>query len=330
MHPKCTRGYRRIPCEHSNSCWESQSSTAPERKVSDGFKASGFCLWLEDAPMCSLVSMTPSGKSLQGFPWGKTLRSPLIAKCPSATPPHAALRGAGNSHGWGEHLGHSCSLGVFEHRRTAKSQPSTRQMKTASRESTEPCASAPTPRSHATGGGRHHPYHTEANVAPTRATDRSPCCKLPVFSFSGTGGIYFLCHFGGCLPCQRLFCRVKRDKKVVSRRFGGGREDCLVRERGLLRAAGGHTHAWAAGGGAAKSSLLLEAPRMLPYSPHPAPGQHPECTVQNQCLPSAARRGEREGWKVLPHPGNATAKPFLGVCTAYTFSMQFLDAFHRR
>lgn len=58
--------------------------------------------------------------------------------------------------------------------------------------------------------------------------------ESPVFSFSGTGGIYFLCHFGGCLPCQRLFCRVKKDKKVVSRLFGGGREDCLVRERGLL------------------------------------------------------------------------------------------------
>lgn len=56
----------------------------------------------------------------------------------------------------------------------------------------------------------------------------------PVFSFSGTGGIYFLCHFGGCLPCQRLFCRVQTDKKVVSRLFGGGREDCLVRERRLL------------------------------------------------------------------------------------------------
>lgn len=56
----------------------------------------------------------------------------------------------------------------------------------------------------------------------------------PVFSFSGTGGIHFLCHFGGCLPCQRLFCRVKKDKKVVSRLFGGGREDCLVRERGPL------------------------------------------------------------------------------------------------
>lgn len=59
--------------------------------------------------------------------------------------------------------------------------------------------------------------------------------ESPVFSFSGTGGIYFLCHFGGCLPCQRLFCRVKKDKKVVSRLFGGGREDCLVRERGPLR-----------------------------------------------------------------------------------------------
>lgn len=53
----------------------------------------------------------------------------------------------------------------------------------------------------------------------------------PAFSFSGTGRIYFLCHFGGCLPCQRLFCRVQTDKKVVSRLFGGGREDCLVRER---------------------------------------------------------------------------------------------------
>lgn len=56
----------------------------------------------------------------------------------------------------------------------------------------------------------------------------------PAFSFSGTGGIYFLCHFGGCLPCQRLFCRVQTDKKVVSRLFGGGREDCLVRERRAL------------------------------------------------------------------------------------------------
>lgn len=56
----------------------------------------------------------------------------------------------------------------------------------------------------------------------------------PAFSFSGTGGIYFLCHFGGCLPCQRLFCRVQTDKKVVSRLFGGGREDCLVRERRQL------------------------------------------------------------------------------------------------
>lgn len=65
--------------------------------------------------------------------------------------------------------------------------------------------------------------------------------ESPLFSFSGTGGIYFLCHFGGCLPCQRLFCRVKKDKKVVSRLFGGGREDCLVRERGPLRSR--QTHA---------------------------------------------------------------------------------------
>jgi len=65
--------------------------------------------------------------------------------------------------------------------------------------------------------------------------------ESPVFSFSGTGGIYFLCHFGGCLPCQRLFCRVEKDKKVVSRLFGGGREDCLVRERGALRSQ--QTHA---------------------------------------------------------------------------------------
>lgn len=80
-----------------------------------------------------------------------------------------------------------------------------------------------------------------ANVAPTSALSGQGLLSLlqepPIFSFSGTGGIYFLCHFGGCLPCQRLFCRVKKDKKVVSRLFGGGREDCLVRERGLLRSA---------------------------------------------------------------------------------------------
>lgn len=78
---------------------------------------------------------------------------------------------------------------------------------------------------------------SEAHMAP-------PSAFLPAaggFSFAGTGGIDFLCHFGGCLPCQRLFCRVKEDKKVVSRLFGGGREDCLVRERGPLRAQ--HTQA---------------------------------------------------------------------------------------
>lgn len=86
---------------------------------------------------------------------------------------------------------------------------------------------------------------SEANMAPPSAFAGHGLFSLlqepPVFSFSGTGGIYFLCHFGGCLPCQRLFCRVKEDKKVVSRLFGGGREDCLVRERGPLRSR--QTHA---------------------------------------------------------------------------------------
>lgn len=79
---------------------------------------------------------------------------------------------------------------------------------------------------------------SKASMAPLTAFTGHGLLSLPqeppAFSFSGTGGIYFLCHFGGCLPCQRLFCRVQTDKKVVSRLFGGGREDCLVRERRLL------------------------------------------------------------------------------------------------
>lgn len=103
-----------------------------------------------------------------------------------------------------------------------------------------------------------------ANVAPTSALSGQGLLSLlqepPIFSFSGTGGIYFLCHFGGCLPCQRLFCRVKKDKKVVSRLFGGGREDCLVRERGLLRSAQPH---------AALPLWLQSVPSPLPLVPLP-------------------------------------------------------------